>query len=175
MLKLHELSNTVCCISWLMLKLHEPRPLVKVNQERICIENFNISVAENLVDWLIFQLQLKISAVTIKKFKCVSRSPGWCWNYTSLAIVYVSFPGWCWNCTGRLSEELATEVQAGRLATEVYRQVKLHELSNSVCVNSWLMLKLHGQTVWGTSHRSVQTGTGWTWPARKEPWDRSCL
>ena len=76
MLKLHELSNTACCISWLMLKLHELRPLVNVNQARICIENFNISVAENLVDWLIFQLQLKISEVTIKKFKCVSRSPG---------------------------------------------------------------------------------------------------
>ena len=66
MLKLHELSNTVCCISWLMLKLHEPRPLVKVNQERICIENFNICVSENLVDWLIFQLQLKLSEVSFK-------------------------------------------------------------------------------------------------------------
>ena len=35
----------VCCISWLMLKLHEFRPLVKVNQARVCIEIFNICVA----------------------------------------------------------------------------------------------------------------------------------
>ena len=49
-----------------MLKLHEPRPLVKVNQERICIENFNICVSENLVECLIFQLELKISEVGFK-------------------------------------------------------------------------------------------------------------
>ena len=66
MLKLHELSNTVCSISWLMLKLHELRPFVKVNQARMYIENFNICVAENLVEWLIFQLQLKISEVSFK-------------------------------------------------------------------------------------------------------------
>ena len=63
MLKLHELSNTVCSISWLMLKLHELRPLVKVNQARMCIANFNICVSENLVEWLIFQLKLKMSEV----------------------------------------------------------------------------------------------------------------
>ena len=66
MLKLHKLSNTVCIISWLMLKLHGLRPLVKVNQARMCIENFNIFVAENLVEWLIFQLELKISEVVSK-------------------------------------------------------------------------------------------------------------
>ena len=66
MLKLLELSNTVCSISWLMLKLHELRPLVKVNQARMYIENFNIYVAENLVECLIFQLQLKISEISFK-------------------------------------------------------------------------------------------------------------
>ena len=49
-----------------MLKLHELRPLVKVNQARMCIENFNICVSENLVEWLIFQLQLKMSEVGLK-------------------------------------------------------------------------------------------------------------
>ena len=59
-------TNTVCSISWLMLKLHELKPLVKVNRVRICIENFNIFVAENLVEWLIFQLKLKFSEVVSK-------------------------------------------------------------------------------------------------------------
>ena len=75
MLKLHELSNTVCSISWLMLKLHELRPLVKVNQARMCIENFNIFVAENLVEWLIFQLELQISEVVSKNWDlCLAMS-----------------------------------------------------------------------------------------------------
>ena len=66
MLKLHELSNNVCSISWLMLKMHELRPLVKVNHARMCIESFNICVSKNLVEWLIFHLQLKISEVSFK-------------------------------------------------------------------------------------------------------------
>ena len=48
--------------------------LVKVNQARMCIENFNICVSENLVEWLIFQLKLKISEVSITKLKCVSHN-----------------------------------------------------------------------------------------------------
>ena len=63
MLKLHELSNTICSISWLMLKLHELRPIVKVNRARMCIEICFICVSDNLVKWLIFLLQLKLSEV----------------------------------------------------------------------------------------------------------------
>ena len=57
-----------------MLKLHELRPLVKVNQARKCISNFNICTSEKLVEWLIFQLPLKISEVSIKELKCVSHN-----------------------------------------------------------------------------------------------------
>ena len=49
-----------------MLKMQELRPLVKVNQARMCIESFDKCVSKNLVEWLIFQLQLQISEVSFK-------------------------------------------------------------------------------------------------------------
>ena len=60
--RLEEITNSM----WLMLKLREFRPLVEVNQARMCIDNFKICVSENLVEWLIFQLQLKMSEVGFK-------------------------------------------------------------------------------------------------------------
>ena len=107
-----------------MLKLHKLKPLVKVNRVRICIENLYIFVAENLVEWLIFLLQLKISEVSFKLNVCFAKA-GWmgenplAHNFFSSFLVYVVFSDWRSFC---------------KIVTRT---------TNTVCSIFWLMLKVH--------------------------------
>ena len=98
MMKLHELSNTICCFSWLMLKIHEPRPLVKVNCARMLKIFIHVYLKTYLNGWN-SSCNYKFLKLALKIKMFVLQFPGWCWNYMSLAIMYVAFPGWCWNYT----------------------------------------------------------------------------
>ena len=77
-------------------------------------------------------------------------------------------PGWLVDIPVAIKNFWSNHQKIQMCVSQSWLMLKLHELSNSVCVISWLMLKLHGQTVWGTSHRSAgrQTShgsvqTGW--------------